>query len=82
MDRLNTKDMVIRRNWHVDGGTDCVLCAENRLQTRDHLFFSCSFAKSCWEFVEIDWDMSVPFSRRVMDASNAFARHCFLEILS
>lgn len=39
MDRLNTEDMMLRIHWHVEGGSNCVLCASGQLETRDHLFF-------------------------------------------
>ena len=53
MDRLNTKDMMIRRHWHVEGGSACVLCSSAQLETRDHLFFSCPFTRQCWDSINI-----------------------------
>ena len=77
MDRLNTTDMMVRRHWHVEGGKDCVMCSNGQLESRDHLFFSCPFAKRCWEAVHISWDMSIPFSQRIMTPSEAFAGTVF-----
>src|SRR3954471_24211275 len=44
MDRINTKDMIIRRQWNIDDGPQCILCRTHTLETRDHLFFQCLFA--------------------------------------
>lgn len=30
---------------------DCVLCGVLHLETRDHLFFHCAFAKTCWAYL-------------------------------
>jgi hypothetical protein len=38
MDRLNTKDLMSRKHWHIEGGVNCVLCTGNVGETRDHLF--------------------------------------------
>ena len=40
MDRLNTKDMVERRQWHLDDGVNCVICPLQARETRDHLFLT------------------------------------------
>jgi hypothetical protein len=40
MDRLNTKDLMLSKNWHVDGGISCVLCTANTVETWEHLFFN------------------------------------------
>lgn len=39
MDRLNTKDMVERRHWHLDDGVNCVLCPLHTREDSNHLFF-------------------------------------------
>jgi hypothetical protein len=46
-DQLNTKDLMLRKNWHIESGPYCVLCANQVLETRGHFFFDCSFTKSC-----------------------------------
>jgi hypothetical protein len=47
MDRLNTKDIMDRKSWNVEGDLNCVLCEEQQRESRDHLFFGCEFAKQC-----------------------------------
>jgi hypothetical protein len=80
MDRLNTKDMMQRKNWNLDEGHMCVLCDQQTLETRDHLFFQCNFAASCWEKVGIQWDCSLNISDRFTTAKQSFAKPCFMEI--
>jgi hypothetical protein len=79
-DRLNTKDPMHRKNWKLDDGPACVLCAIQAPETRDHLFFQCSFAVSCWDFIKIQWDCSLPISQRFTLACRLFDGPCFMEI--
>src|SRR4051794_22299103 len=43
MERLNTKDLMLRKNWHLKSGLNCLLYSEGIIETRNHLFFECSF---------------------------------------
>ena len=53
MDRLNTKDMVERRHWHLEDGVSCVLCPLQTRETRDHLFFNCNFSVRIWNICKL-----------------------------
>lgn len=44
-DRLTTGDRMIMWNQGIDGS--CVLC-QHQLETRDHLFFRCTYSSSLW----------------------------------
>jgi hypothetical protein len=79
-DRLNTKDLIIRKSWKLDDGPSCVLCTNQMLETRDHLFFECPFAVACWEFTGIRWDSSELISPRFALARDSFIGPCFMEI--
>ena len=81
-DRLNTKDLMIRKHWHVEGGPMCVLCTNQILETRDHLFFDCPFATVCWDAVGILWDTQSLISPRMLAAKMAFGGPCFMEIFA
>jgi hypothetical protein len=76
-DRLNTKDLMSRKNWLIDGGSDCVLCSQHVVGTRYHMFFTCPFALACWNCIGITWDCSKPISARSL-----FTSPCFMEIVS
>lgn len=80
-DRLNTRDLMLRKSWHLESGPNCVLCMLQHLETRDHLFLDCQFAKECWEAIGISWDLSLPITRRFLLAKN-FSGPCFMEVVS
>ena len=80
MDRLNTRDMIIRRHWHLNSGPNCVLCNQDTLETRDHLFIDCPFAKKCWDFCTITWSSGASMSDIFMTAKRNFQGPNFLEI--
>jgi hypothetical protein len=80
-DRLNTRDLMIRKHWHLESGPECVLCDEALLESRDHLFFGCNFARQCWEKLDIHWDTSLQFSDQFIQARNNFRGPCFMEVM-
>jgi hypothetical protein len=79
MDRLNTKDIMLRKSWVIEGGPACVLCDLQMLETRDHLFFECPYAQECWHKTQIQWNMSVLIQERILMAKNNFTGPCFME---
>jgi hypothetical protein len=60
VDRLNTKNMLQRRNLHVQDDPICVMCDSGEEETIEHLLFECEFAKECWAAINIVWDISLP----------------------
>ena len=78
-DRLNTKELMARKHWQVEGGPDCVLCTTASLENRDHLFFSCQFARDCWSVIGITWDLTLSISHRFVQAKRLFNGPCFME---
>jgi hypothetical protein len=81
-DRLNTLDIMDRKQWQVENGFDCVLCNSYSRETRDHLFFGCQFAHACWEIIGIHWDLALPISSRILAAKQIYSGPCFMEILA
>jgi hypothetical protein len=81
-DRLNTYDVMLRRHWHLESGSACVLCDTSSLESRDHLFFDCTYAKDCWDTCQVVWDTSLPISDRFISARASFAGSCFMELFS
>jgi hypothetical protein len=53
VDRLNTKTMLQRRHLNVQDGIACIMCSNGEQETIEHLFFSCSFAQTCWAKLRI-----------------------------
>jgi hypothetical protein len=52
--RLNTRAMLQRKRFFLPDYT-CIICNGSALETRDHLFFSCPFAVSCWQYLCPGW---------------------------
>ena len=81
MDRLNTKDMVDRRHWHLEDGVSCVLCPLQTRETRDHLFFNCNFSVRIWNYLQIDWSSGDSMAHLVLNASRSFRKPFFTEVV-
>ena len=62
VDHLNTKNMLQRRNLHIQDDPICVMCDSKEEETIEHLFFECQFAKECWATINFVWDLSLPLS--------------------
>jgi hypothetical protein len=80
MDRLKTQDMMLRRHWHLQSGALYVMCSLGSLETRDHLFLECPFAKRCWDFYKITWKSGDSMSDIFMNAKIYFGGPNFFEI--
>jgi hypothetical protein len=52
--RLNTRAMLQRKNFFMDNYS-CIMCGQDELETRNHLFFQCPFAQMCWRYLCPDW---------------------------
>jgi hypothetical protein len=59
-DRLNTGDLLVRKNFHVEDPT-CVLCDDGILETVTHLFFRCDFSQIFWWTNNMEWNIDLPF---------------------
>lgn len=57
IDRLNTRNMLRRKNRHLDD-YNCVFCNSEE-ETCFHLFFTCPFGIQCWNSININWDTSL-----------------------
>ena len=55
-DRVNTRDLLLRRHFNIGENHNCPMCNMEALETNAHLFYECPFAAKCWEVVGIDWD--------------------------
>jgi len=81
MNRLNTRNLLRRRNFYIEGNNyTCVLCNVNAEETAFHLFFSCSFSKSCWKAIGIDWRINLHFFQMMKRARQDFQHWFFMEV--
>ncbi len=81
MDRLNTRDMLQRRQINVQDGQSCRMCNAGVLEDMVHLFFSCSFAQSCWNFLGIFWDEDQDFLDMIELAFRHFNQPFSVEVV-
>ncbi|GJN35692.1 hypothetical protein PR202_gb24492 [Eleusine coracana subsp. coracana] len=51
-DRLNTRNLLRRKNRHLDS-YDCVLCSCAQEETLLHILFECQFSQQCWRYLGI-----------------------------
>ena len=79
-DRINTKDMLLRRNWHVTDTHVCILCAAQIHDDWRHLFFNCVFSSRIWNFLQIPWSPGNT-AETLRYAKKHFAGPCFTEIV-
>ena len=79
---LNTRDMLRRRNFHVQPNTHCVLCNDQVVEDINHLFFDCPFSTICWNKIGLAWDTSLNIRSRLEEASYSFNPPYFVEIFT
>jgi hypothetical protein len=80
VDRLNTKDIIRRRHYNTQAGLFCVMCDALVHEDRDHLFFNCQFAQTCWDILQIKWDDSVlDIHDRIMKARQEAGLFFFMD---
>ena len=79
-DRINTKDMLIRRHWHVTDDNSCVLCRHHQYEDWLHLFFQYQFSARVWNFLQIHW-FDDTILNNLMMAKKEFLGPCFNEVL-
>ena len=72
--------MLRRRNFNIQAGVNCVLCASGLEEDIYHLLFDCPFATRCWHKLQIHWDLTLDIHDRIPQAKDAFMLSFFYEI--
>jgi hypothetical protein len=49
LDRLNTRNMLKRRQMVIDSGFNCLMCTSPPEETLEHMLFFCPFRMQCWD---------------------------------
>ena len=80
-DRLNTRDLLIRRNWKVTDDKHCVLCPLRAYEDRFHLFFNCNFSIRIWNYLQINWVGGSDIQSTVAAAKRDFGKPFFMEVM-
>ena len=68
VDKLNTKDMLRRRHYNTQDDDLCVLCSQGTVEDIQHLFFTCTFARRCWQALNIQWNEQLGLLPRLTQA--------------
>jgi hypothetical protein len=78
-DRINTKDMLLRRRWNVTNNHDCVLCCSGQFEDWRHLFVNCMFSIRVWNYLHSPWHPGSTYES-LLAARKSFKGPCFTEI--
>lgn len=80
-DRLNTRNMLRRRNQVLqDNNYACLLCANPPEETLEHLFFTCPFSALCWGKLGIQWAGHGNRLQLLHAAKNSWSKPMFMEV--
>lgn len=80
MDRLNTRNILKRKNHRIEGNNyNCVLCQANTEETAFHLFFGCTFNKHCWQLFGIHWNTHLNFFDILISTKMNFPNSFYME---
>ena len=79
-DRLNTKEMMLRRHWNVTDSNECVLCTTTTMEDWKHLFFNCNFSIRIWSYLQIQWRPG-DLAQVITQNKKEFNGPCFMEIV-
>jgi hypothetical protein len=72
IDRLNTKELMLRKKLNLEEGHSGVLCDIGVVETTDHLFFQCLFASSHWQKIGVTRDHKLDISDMLARAKQLF----------
>lgn len=82
MDRLNTREMLQKKQFNIQGGTNCAMCNSMIVESMTHLFFSCTFTQQCWLELGIQWNLALEFMNIITTAQATFHLNFFFEALA
>jgi hypothetical protein len=60
---------------------NCVMCNGNSEESLFHLFFDCPFSKSCWNFINIQWDTSLTPQNMLIKGRRLFNSRIFRKVI-
>jgi hypothetical protein len=63
-DRLNSRELLHRKGFFLPDYS-CALCNSSGMESRNHLFFQCPFAKLCWQYLCPSWSAPTTTSSTV-----------------
>ena len=78
--RLNTKDILQRKNMILDSYT-CEMCILQERETVGHLFPGCNFAKACWGSIGVRYITTRNSLEILQDIKNQLQVPLFMEVI-
>ena len=78
--KINTKDMMKRKNFYVEF-YDCILCDTCLEESIFHIFFDCNFRQSFWWAMGIEWNSDMDLNSMIQDAKQRYSMTFIMEIL-
>jgi hypothetical protein len=64
--RINKKERMVHKNFFVQNDK-CVLCDEQVIEDKGHLFFECDFSRYLWWKLNHEWNNDLNFLDMMMD---------------
>ena len=81
VDRLNTRNMLKRRNYVVaNNNYACLLCQNPPEETVEHPFFNCPFSRRCWDKVGLTWPHDGNRISILHEGKNRWRQPLFMDI--
>jgi hypothetical protein len=77
--RLNTKYMMIKKNFYVES-TYCITYEEWPVESNMHLFFECPFSERFWWAIGMEWNPGMDLYNMIVDAKNTYSHKFIMEI--
>lgn len=81
VDRLNTRNVLRRRNKHLEEVYNCVMCHEHVEETAMHLFFECPSTTARWYKLNIQWQVQDDIFQTLLLQRPTFNSVYFMEIV-
>ena len=78
--RLNTRNVLRRRNKLLEEGYNCALCHDGVEEILEHLFFECPSVVSRWFALRITWEENANVHQKIYLAKQTFMQPFFMEI--
>jgi hypothetical protein len=81
VDRLNTRNMLRRRNYTINSSYNCLMCPSPPEETIEHMIFLCPFSRQCWTKLQICWPVSGDRLHLIEDYKRQWKQPMFMEVL-
>jgi hypothetical protein len=81
VDRLNTRNMLRRRNYTINSTYNCMMCSSPPEETIEHMIFHCDFSKACWSKLHMVWTTNEDRLEIIEKGRDAWQKPLYMEIV-